>query len=1118
MIIYYLPQERYRYKALLKFLLLMKLSFLVVFMTCFSVSASVFSQEKISLDVKNTKLAKVLKLIENQSNYHFVYSSSYVPVNKDVSIKVENTALDKVLTQILANTKLRYVVSDEGLIVISRWQDLKVAGKVTDASGLPLPGATVRVKGTNKGVVADNNGNYSIEVPENGTLIFSYAGYTSKEVAVGGKVSINISLAEDAKELGEVVVTALGIKKERRALGYAVSEVKGEDLTKARENNFINSLSGKVPGLDIGTTSGGAGAATNVTIRGVSSLNQSNQPLYVINGVPMENKPVGINNINPNGNTGGQYDNAPDLGDAISNLNPDDIESISVLKGAAASALYGYRAKGGVILITTKSGKGNGIEFNTNYVAEQVVDRTNWQYVYGQGSNGLKPADALAAGQSGGSSWGAKLDGSNVVQFDGVSRPYVAQKNNIEDFYKTGGTWTNTLALNKGFDGGSIRLSASNVDNNSIVPNSGLNRQSFNFSGVFTPIKRLSIDARANYVLEQVKNRPMVSDGAGNANYNAIFLPTSININDLKPWRKADNSENLYNAGNVYATNPWFAAYEFVNNTKRNRLLGSINAKYTFDNGLFLQARAGQDSYNDTYKNVVPSGTGYYALGKIAEQSTRFSDTNVDVLMGKTFSLNDDFTLTPNLGASYRKTDVAQTTNNGTDFSVYGVYNILNAKNKSVSYSESHNETQSVYGTLEFAYKDLLYLTGSGRADWFSTLATPGRDNQLHVFYPSVNASFVFSELWKPEILSFGKLRAGYAVVGQATDPYQTALTYNFMSQSLNGMPLGVISNTNIPNASLIASKASELEFGTELRFLKSRLNLDLTWYKKRSKDEISFVTTSSTTGYAGAVLNAGEIENKGVEMLLSGQPVQTKNFTWTSSLNATYNDNKVLALADGVSSQLIATSRSGVGFLQNIPGKSAFQVMAFDYKYDASGNIVTLPDGSPDKGELKSYGSAYNKWFAGWNNEFNYKNFNFSFLIDSKFGGKIFSATDYYGYIFGLHKATLENREALDATGGPTAATYYATTANNTSFRFVQDASFIKLRQIMLGYTLPAKMFNNKIQGLNVSLVARNLAILMKKTDNIDPESSYNATFPGLELGGVPPVRTFGFNLNVKF
>ena len=1109
----YLMQEFFNYKVLLKFIVIMKLTCIFIFITCLNVSASVFSQQKVSMDVKRAKLGKVLKIIEEQSGYHFVYSSANVPVNKDVTLTVKDAPVADILATIFCNSNLKYSISEGGLIVISRKKDVKITGIVKDDKGGPLPGATVRVKGTAAGTSTDINGKFTISVPENAVLVISFAGFQSKEVSTDQKTNIEVVLLEDTKLLSEVVVTALGIKKERRALGYSVSQIQGETLTQARENNVANSLVGKVAGLDISSTSGGPGAASSVLIRGVSSLSQTNQPLYVINGVPMENKPVGLNNTNPNGNSGSQWDNAPDLGDAVGNLNPDDIESISVLKGAAASALYGSRAKAGVILITTKSGKGNSIDFNSNYVMEQVMDRTEWQYVYGQGAEGAKPLTGLAAGQVGGSSWGAKLDGSSVVQFDGTSRPYTAQKNNIENFYKNGSTWSNTLALNKTFEGGAIRFSANDVNNNSVVPNSGLNRQSFNLVGTFEPIKSLIIDVRTNYILEQAKNRPMVSDGAGNANYNVAFLPTSVNVNDLKPWKNAAGAEVQYNTGNTFATNPWFAAYEFINNTKRDRLINSFNARYTFENGLFLQGRAGRDAYTDSYKNVVPSGTAYYPAGKIAEQKTKFADVNADLLLGKSFTIGDNLTLTPNLGASFRNTRINQVTNNGTDYAVFGVYNILNAKNKSVGYTESEFETQSVYGTLEFAYKDIFYLTGSGRSDWFSTLATPGKDNKLSVFYPSVSGSFVFSELWKPGFLSFGKLRAGYAVVGQATDPYQTVLTYGFRSETLNGNPLGIISNLFIPNSSLKASKASELELGTELRFFQNRLSLDLTLYKKRSEDEITFISTSPTTGYNGAVLNAGEIENKGIEALISGVILKKNDFSWTSSLNGTYNDNTVLSLAEGLDALPIATSRSGAGFLQSLPGKAAAQVMAFDYKYDANGTILTDALGAPQRGTLKAYGSAFNKWFAGWNNEFNYKGATLSVLIDGKWGGKVFSATDYYGYIFGLHKATLENRDAL----GTTAAKFYENTANNASHKFVQDASFIKFRQLTLGYNFPAKLFNNRIKSLNVSLVGRNLFILMKKTDNIDPESSYNATFPGLELGGVPPVRTFGLNLSVK-
>lgn len=1097
-----------------RFIIRMKLTLIMILFFLFNVKGNVFSQQKVSISVQKTKLSKVLKLIEAQSDYYFVFNPGLKNFAKEINIAVDNELVTELLPKLFRRSGLGYSVEESGLVVVNQQQTINVRGQVVDPEGHPLAGATIRVKGSATGKSTDLNGQFEIELPAGSILIVSYTGFLSKEVTVNTVAALKIQLEPDQMMLNEVVVTALGITREKRTLGYSVTQVNGESLTQARENNVANALVGKVAGLDVTSTAGGVGSATSVVIRGASSLSQTNQPLYVINGVPMENAPQGITNKNPNGNSGSQWDNAPDMGDAIGNLNPDDIESISVLKGAAASALYGSRAKAGVILITTKSGKGSGIEFSSNYVVEQVMDRTNWQYVYGQGANGEKPRDGQAAAQVGGSSWGAKLDGSSVPQFDGVSRPYVAQKDNIENFYRNGHTWTNSLALNKGFDSGTLRLSISDVRNQSIMPNSGLDRQSFALAGTFEPIKRLKIDARTNYIIEDAKNRPMLSDGAGSANYNAVFLPNSVDIRSLKPWKTEDGHEIAYNAGNPWDTNPYFAAYEVVNNTDRNRLISSLSARYTLDNGLFIQGRAGQDFYTNAYLSVLPEGLAYSAPNNLVSQKMRYSDINADVLVGKSFKVNEDFVVTPNIGASYRNTTSDLTINQGNGFLVPGVHTITGLKNKSLVYVESEMETQSTYATLELAYQDYLYLTGSWRTDWFSTLAAPGFDNKLSVTYPSISGSFVFSELLSSDIMNFGKLRAGYAVVGQATGPYQTSLTYNFMSQSLNGYPLGQISYDYIPNSGLKASKAAELEVGTDIRFFNDRLSLDLTWYKKRSSDEIVSVTIPITLGYSQAVLNTGSIENKGLEMLLTGRPFKQDDFSWTTSLNMTYNKNKVVSLADGLKEQLLATSRSGVGFLKNYPGLAMGQIVAYDYAYDEQGNRLTNDDGSPKKGELKPYGSAYNKWFAGWNNEFSYRNFNLAFLIDGKFGGKLFSGTDYLGYIKGLHQATLANREEL----GNKAAKYYENTANNVSHLFVNDASFIKFRQLTLGYNFPTKLFNERIKSLNVSLVARNLFILMKKTDNIDPESSYNATFPGLELGGMPPARTFGFNLNVKF
>lgn len=1084
-------------------------------------------------------LLSVLKQLNRQKGIYFLCSDESIGKQLVLPVKNADQKIESILNQVLAETDLGYKkVSSNTYVIISagkklRPRDIKTAfdplgtgndltvaadqirGKVSGPDGQPLVGVSVTVKGTSRGTATDGNGAFSLEANRGETLVFSYVGYQSKEYVISNSQNIVVTLTPGSAEISEVVVTALGIRKERRALGYSVTEVKGDELTQAREINVANSLVGRVPGLNVSSVAGGPGASTNVIIRGISSLSSSNQPLYVINGIPMEST--------PNGQPGGQWDNGVDRGDAIGNLNPDDIETISVLKGAAASALYGYRAKAGVILITTKKARNDGIELNSNFVAEGIMDPTNWQYEYGQGADNMKPTSQLSAYQTGQSSWGGKLDGSQVIQFDGVARPYIAQKDNLEKFYRTGSTFTNTLAFSKVFSDGGIRFSASDLHNKAVIPNSGLNRQSFNLSANFNVFKHLVIDARANYILEQAKNRPFLSDGPGNSNYNVMFLPTSVDVDVLKKRVNDDGSEYGY-SGNIFATNPWFAAYNFINNTRRDRLIASTSIRYNFNNGYFLQGRIGRDSYNDRYTGVVPTGTAYRAEGSISEQTVRLTDLNIDGLAGKTFDVSGGFSITPNIGASYRRTKMETLTNNGNNFAVPFVYNILNAKNKAVEYNPSDVEVQSVYGTAELAYANYLYLTASVRSDWFSTLATPGVDNKLNIVYPSVSGSFVFSEILQNTWLSFGKLRAGYAVVGQATAPYQTQLSYSLFSQSLNGMPLGTIINSQVPNKSLKPSSASEFEVGTELRLFNNRLAVDLTWYNKKSSNEIVFAPASATSGYTGAVLNIGEMQNKGLEALVSFTPVSTAGFSWVTSVNGSVNNNKVISLAAGQSQLPGGTSRSGVGFTASIVGLPAAQIMAYDYKYDDAGKVVLNANNIPARGDLVPLGSAYHKWIAGWNNDISIGNFNLSFLIDGKWGGKIFSATDYYGYVFGLHKATLVDREKNFGTpANPIdAATYYSTLANNVSRLFVLDASFIKLRQIVLGYTFPSKMFNNVVKGLGISLVARNVATLMKKTDNIDPEANYSSSATGLtqglELGGVPPVRSYGINLNVKF
>ena len=602
------------------------------------------------------------------------------------------------------------------------------------------------------------------------------------------------------------------------------------------------------------------------------------------------------------------------------------------------------------------------------------------------------------------------------------------------------------------------------------------------------------------------------------------FLPTSLNVKTLSPQTQGTtaNGNELQFVQNNYATNPYFAAYKFVNNSSRNRMIGSASARYTFDNGLFAQVRIGQDYYTERYTDIVPNGAGYYAAAfqNLGETYATVSELNTDFLIGKPFKVTNDLTITPNIGGNLEKSGVESTTESGVGFVIPYGYTISNTVSNSIAYGNFKSETNSLYGTMEVAYKSYLYVDGTARSDWFSTIASSASpNNKLNIIYPSVSGSFVFSELWKPKWMDFGKLRVGWANVGGATNPYLTLLNYGLLPSQLNGMPLGTITNTSTPNSDLRPSEATELEIGTEIHTLHSRLNFDIAWYDKNSKNEIVPAPASITSGYQGAVLNIGKIRNRGIEFLISGVPVKTKNFTWNTSVNAAMNDNTVLALAAGQPSLLVASSRTGGGFTANIVGKAADQVEAFDYLRDANGTIQVDAAGIPKQGALKPYGSAFGKWTGGFNNEFCFGKINLSFLIDGKFGGKIYAGSEYYAYQFGLSKATLPGRDVGFGPGNATTAqTYYGTLGSNVTNQFVQNASFIKFRQVTLGYNFSGSMFNNVIQSANISFFGRNLFYLMKKTTDIDPESSYGTYSQGLELGGVLPTRVYGLSLNVKF
>lgn len=1004
---------------------------------------------------------------------------------------------------------------------------ITIKGKVTDATtNGAIASVSIREKGKTAVVATDSNGVYSISAVSTSILIFSSVGYSTTEIPIAGKTEINVRLQTTTKELTDVVVTAMNVSREKRALGYSVSEVKGNTLTEARDNSFVNSLEGRVAGVNVSGVATGPNGASNVVIRGITSMTGSNQPLYVLNGIPLVNNNYATTDVN--GGYGGK-----DGGDGIGDINADDIESLSILKGAAATALYGYRGANGVILITTKkgrSGDGLGVEINSNYVIQHVIDNTHFQTVYGQGGNGVKPISAQDALGSMESSWGGKLDGSLTPQFDGVSRPYSAvAKGNMARFYKDGGTATNTVSFSKGFgEYGATRFSAGFLNNDSYVPNAGLQRLTFTQATTLKLDNHLTLDLNAQYVSEYTKNAPNVADAIGNLNWGPMFVPPNINITTLAGPNHDGTMANGYELNpfaDVYTTNPYFAAYKFQGAIHRNRFIGSANLKYTFDNGFYIAGQVANDYTNDRNTNITPTGTGYETGGDMYEQNVKQTELNIDITAGKRFKFSKDFTLNTLVGVNYRKSTQEYVTAAGQTFATEFLYNIGNLETLQESYALNNEKYRSIYASADIGYKNFLYLTVTGRNDWYSTLA-PGKVDYL---YPSVSSSFVFSQLLHIPNMDLGKLRLSYASVGGAADqPYQTLQTYGIGGTLIvpsGTYPIGQAGGSTVPNSGLKPSQRQEFEIGTELDFFKNRLRFDLAVYQKKVIDDIVPVTIDLTSGYSSALLNVGTLRDNGIEMELGGTPIKTAKFSWDIDFNGTYNSSKVLSLGGQPEITLgSATPDWGsIAYIQQIVGKPALQIIAQSALRDDKGAIVINPaSGAPDPSLSvpKDYGSAIDPWTLGVTNAFRLGHWNLSVLIDGKFGGKLFSNTNFVAYTQGLAKETLPGRELTYGTDANNATTYYQNWANAEQGMFLYDASFIKFRQLIFGYEFPAKVFNNKIRGIRLSFVARNLFTIMKHTPNIDPETNYSASVysQGLESAAVPYSRTFGFNLNVKF
>ena len=1011
---------------------------------------------------------------------------------------------------------------------------ITVSGVITDAdTGAPIPAITVVEEGTTNGTSADFDGNYTIDVPSNATLRFSSIGYTTQSIAVNGRTTINVVMQEDTEMLGEVVVTALGIKKETRALGYSITEVAGEEISEIKQVNAINSLQGKIAGVNITQNATGAAGSSRIVIRGPSSFG-NNQPLYVVDGIPIGND---------NNGSAGEWGGA-DGGDGIASLNSNDVESVSVLKGGAASALYGSRAANGVILITTKSGaeaEGFGVEFNSTVTIDQFdTSIQDFQREYGQGTFGEAPGSQDEALEDGYNSWGSRLNGGNVVQWDGTSRPYTNRGDNGKKFYRTGTTFFNTVAITDANEKTNYRFSATDITNTDIIPGASLNRKIFALNLGSTLAEKLTLNVNAKYSVEKTFGRPRLSDSPGNANFSVALLPANINVEDLAPGTNEDGSENLFTS-NVFSQNPYFAANNFRNEDTRNRFIGSASLRYDITDWLYIFGRAGIDQYTRRGVEVEPYGTGYKPLGGMNDRERRYSQVDSDIMIGVDKDVTEKIGISAFVGANRNKIESEELTLGGNDFIVPGLEDIGNLANQSRSRTFSERAIGSVYGSAEFSYDGWAFLTVTGRNDWFSTLSFPGKETSNNEFYPSVNASVVLSDaLDLPNVFDFLKLRGGYSeVAGGADEAYQLALTYQIFGQGHLGQPLGRISNSSLPNANLVPFSKKETEVGLDARMFNNRLTFDVAYYTNESSRLIVGVASSFTSGFQTAEANLGVIENKGFEFLIGGRPIVTENFTWNTSINGSYNSSEVVSTNADESEIQVGQPRTFSVEIKQIVGERFGTIKGRSFERDAQGRIVydIDSDGVPlarEAADREILGEGIPPLTLGWTNTLTYKDWSLNFLIDGKFGGQIYSGTNAIAYGNGLHKATLEGRESGLTVTGVDAATgneFTATVApenlqtyygriNDFAEPFVEDADYIKFRQLALGYSVPSRFLENTfLQSVNVQFTAQNLFYLMRSVDNIDPEAAYNAgNAQGLEYFGVPPTRTYGFNLNVKF
>lgn len=1042
----------------------------------------------------------------------------------------------------------------------------KVSGTVMQSEDSePIVGAAIIVAGTKTGTVTDVDGNFSITVPEGSKLKVSYLG--RKPQTVKAEKNMKIYLDSDDKTLDEVVVTALGVSRQKKALGYAMSEVDGQELNKSRGglSNPVNALQGKVSGLQISSGAGSMGGSSKILIRGNNSLSGNNQPLFVVDGVPIEGTDY---NTTSTARGGGGYD----YGNLVQDINPDDIASVSVLKGAAASALYGSRASNGVVMITTKRGQkeqGYGVEFSSTLGLEKVTKLPRVQSEYGGGygyagdyAYGSEGDDFTTTTINGKTytvpdygmdeSWGPKLDGREVLSWydyqkwliggsegDPTTSTWSPSTSDVRDFFETGVSSTNNVAISRAYDNGSFRISYTNVNLKGYMPNSSQHKNIFSVNGnILSKDKKLNVFTSVNYFDNRTKGRQ--DTGYGDNNVMVKFYQwgqRQLNMDELKSLYKNpnDGSQVSWNIGGIgdltiqYHNNPYWSRYMNYENDTRDRIYGNAGVSYQILPQLKAQYKVDLDFFSDKQyeRNAVYS----QELSSYTERHRTQYEINHEFMLmyNQTFG---DYSLSANVGANIMKRHyelLYGTTQGG--LAIPEFYNLSNSISEAVSYNEKQEKgINSVFGDVTLGWRDMLYLEGTLRTDKSSTLPS---DNNTYT-YPSITASWLFSELLKQKMpwLSYGKLRAGFAKVGNDTDPYQVLQTYSQYT-NIDATTPGYRLSDTLNNSDLKPESTTSWEVGLEAAFLNNRIGFDLTYYWTQTKDEIMPLSVSGTTGYVYKMINSGRIVNQGIEFGFHATPVKSRSFEWETNFTLSYNKNEVKELADGVTYYRIASAPFMVE-VGAMVGQPYGVIMGTNYVYDENGHKVVDPETglyeATDGNE--PLGKIFPDFTGGWVNSFRWGQFDASIQFDFSKGGHYFSTTKLWGCYTGMLKETAANgvRENGIVTDGylpdgtkntirVSARDYYENYYNGPAAQCVLSSDYIKLREISIGYTfkLRPKYF---VKALRLSAYGRNLGVWGPDCEDFDPEMiiTSSGNVQGIEGGATPMVATYGFTVNLKF